>query len=112
MIWALNRLITKRHFALKSDGTSMIPLFQRDDVVYYQTDQFSRYLVNDCIMVKKSGKFFTHRVIYKSKNYLITKGDNNLESDGRIYPRQIIAKVYEVKIKKTFEREKIVLYSS
>lgn len=77
----------------------MMPILQPNDVIHYRKTTFSQCKTNDFIMVKKNGQLFTHRVIYKTKNYLITKGDNNLDSDGRIYPRQIIGKFYQIKRK-------------
>lgn len=122
----------QKQFHLKSQGLSMLPILQPNDVLYYKKTVFAQTKPNDLIMVKKNSRLFTHRVIYKDKNYLITKGDNNLESDRKIYPRQIIAKVTQVKrngqifnpeslyllqstlyfqeivkIKEAFEREKI-----
>lgn len=112
--------------------SSMLPLLQSNDVLYYKKISFAKTKVNDLIIVKKHDKSIAHRVIYKNKKYFVTKGDNNREPDEKIYPNQFIAKVSEikrngqifnpeslyllqstlyfqeiVKIKKTFEREKI-----
>lgn len=81
----------------------MLPILKSDDFLYFKKTTFPQIGINDLLLVKKERKIFTHRVIYKSiwpsvtKPYLITKGDNNLESDGKICPRQIIAKVTQVK---------------
>ena len=91
----------------------MMPLLQPNDVIYYKKTTFVRCQPNDIIMVKKNHQLFTHRVIYKTKNYLITKGDNNLTSDGKIYPHQIIGKVYQVKRNgKIFNPESLYLLQS
>ncbi len=64
-------------------------------------------------MVKKNTHLFTHRVIYKTVNYLVTKGDNSFESDGKILPRHIIAKVYKIKRNtQTFNPESLYLLQS
>jgi len=103
----------QKQFSLKSQGSSMLPLLQANDVIYYRQTTFSRCKTNDLIMAKKNGQLFTHRVIYKTKKYLITKGDNNLQSDGKIYPRQIIAKVYQIKRNgKIFHPENLYLFQS
>jgi len=113
----MNKLIksllkTKTDF-LKTWGLSMSPLLKSDDIIYFKKTNFSRLKINDIILVKKGGKLFTHRIIYKNNKYLITKGDNNLESDGKIYPKQIVGKVYQVKRNgKIFDPENLYLVQS
>lgn len=97
----INKLVsilkTKKYFSLKSQGTSMLPILRPDDVVYFRKISFHKIKLNDFLVIKKRETIFTHRVIYKGLTLIVTKGDNNLLSDGKIYPRQIIGKVYQVK---------------
>lgn len=74
----------------------MYPLLRDGDIVHIKKISFSELKVNDIVCVKKLGKTFTHRVIYKNENYLITKGDNNKIADEKIYSNNIIGKVYKV----------------
>ncbi len=110
----LNTLIkTSKYFSIKSQGASMLPMLQPNDVLYFKKINFSRIRVNDFILIKKRDTTFTHRVIFKNATYLITKGDNNLTSDGKIFPRQIIGKVYQVKRNdKIFNPEDLYLIQS
>ena len=56
--------------------------------------KLNNYNVNDIITYKENENFFiTHRIINKSNNYFITKGDNNNLEDGKIENNQIIGKV-------------------
>lgn len=128
----INGIIKKASFVLKAEGTSMLPILHSNDVVQYKKVNFKQVDINDIILVRKNKKLFTHRIIYKTDKHLITKGDNNPQSDGKIYPHQIIGKVVKVrrdgkefdpnqiyllqsslyfqeivKIKNTFEKEKI-----
>ena len=119
MFSIVHHLRNRHSFSLKSQGSSMLPILRPDDVMYYQKTSFRQCKTNDIIMVKKNGNIFTHRIIYiykrwfKTVPYLITKGDNNLESDGRIYSKQIIAKVVEVKRNsKRFDPENLYLLQS
>lgn len=74
---------------------------------------FSKIKTNDLILALKNNLAFTHRVIYKADNYLVTKGDNNLESDGKINSNQIIGKAVSVKRKnKIIDPEMIYLIQS
>jgi signal peptidase I len=82
---------------VKTFGNSMSPLLRDGDVVYFKNIRFSNIQVNDIICVQKNHKIFTHRVIYKTQKYLITRGDNNYISDGKIYPKNLIGVVSKVK---------------
>lgn len=87
----------KKEFLLKSQGKSMQPVLNPDDVLYFKKISFTKIKLNDIVLVFKNNTPFAHRVIYKSKKYIITKGDNNPRSDGKVYPPQIIGKVYQIK---------------
>src|SRR3990172_6294714 len=96
----LSLLITlarKKRFALKVEGTSMIPILQPGDVLTLEKTAFLRIKENDVVMVIKNKQPMIHRVIYKAKNYLVTRGDHQMESDGRIKPSRVYAKVVDVK---------------
>ncbi len=82
----------------------MEPLLKENDIVYIKKISFHIIKINDIVAIKKFNKIITHRVIYKTNSYIITKGDNNLQSDGHIYPRQILGVVYKVKRGKIFFR--------
>src|SRR5581483_108881 len=89
---------------IKTFGRSMRPFFSDGDIVIIKKVEFSKIKTNDIVTVKKNKNFFTHRVIYKSlhtsekngRSYIITKGDRNIWSDGKIYPAQIIGKVEKI----------------
>jgi signal peptidase I len=88
---------SQRFFPLKSQGQSMWPILQEGDIVYFKKIPFSKIKVNDLIVFQKKNQIICHRVIYKTQKYIITKGDNSSKSDGKIYPKQILGKVYQVK---------------
>lgn len=82
---------------LKTFGESMLPLLQDKDSLFIKKNRFQSIKINDIVTVFKDKKYFTHRVIYKTRKYLITKGDNSVESDGKVYTNQIVGKVIEIK---------------
>src|SRR3989338_6115618 len=90
-------VLKRNKFLLRVTGTSMIPVLQSGDIVSYKKTSFRKCRVNDIILAKKKGKMFTHRIVYKNDEYLITKGDSNPTSDGKVDPKQIIGKVYQIK---------------
>lgn len=91
------KLLRLKTLPLKSTGQSMLPILRPNDIVYFKKTPFLKIKVNDLIIFKKKNQLITHRVIYKTKKYLITKGDNNPNSDGKIYPKQVLGRVYQIK---------------
>jgi signal peptidase I len=75
----------------------MYPLLLDQDILYLQKITFLKIKVNDIITVREKDHYFTHRVIYKGKNYLLTKGDHNPIVDKKVYPKDIIGIVENVK---------------
>lgn len=82
---------------IKTFGNSMYPLLQDGDVITIKKASFDGIKINDIICVYKNRQVFTHRVIYKTMNFLITKGDNNLLSDGKIFKKNIIGRLTSAK---------------
>ncbi|NMB84070.1 signal peptidase I [Candidatus Roizmanbacteria bacterium] len=87
----------RKRFFVKAEGNSMLPLLKSGDIVYYEKIKFEHIKIDDLVLFYKKDQYFTHRVIYKTKKYLITKGDNNLISDGKIYPDKVMARVVDIK---------------
>lgn len=105
--------IEKKLQRIKTFGHSMYPLLHNGDIVYLKKTAFGRLKVNDIICFKKYGILQTHRIIYRADKYLITKGDNNFKADGRVYERQVIGRVYQVKRgDEIFDPEDIYLVQS
>ena len=99
--------------SMKTFGPSMLPLLRNGDVVFFKKTRFYAIQANDIITVKKGDIFFTHRVIYKAEKYLVTKGDNNTLSDGKISPKQVYGLVIKVKRKNNYINiNHIYLYQS
>lgn len=80
----------------------MLPLLRSDDVLFFSRANLSKIRINDLVMVKMARIIFTHRIIYKTEKYFITKGDNNIQSDGKIYTAQLLGKVKKIKRKGLF----------
>lgn len=80
----------------------MAPIFVNNDILYYKKVAFRSIKTNDIVIVKKDGTYVTHRVIYVCNSYIVTKGDNNQYTDGKVSPRQIIGRVYRIKRNKDY----------
>ncbi len=100
----LSLIKKQKSFLLKSQGKSMLPILQENDIVYFKKIYFNKIKVNDLIVFRQKNQIICHRVVYipPSKRYLITKGDNSLTSDGKIYSKQVLGKVYKVKRNNNF----------
>ncbi len=88
-----NLLIKKR---IQTFGNSMYPLLHDKDIVYFETSPFSEIQVNDIVIAAYQDAFITHRVIYKTSQYVITKGDNNLKADSKIPKKDVKGKLQYV----------------
>lgn len=88
-----------RYFPIESEGNSMIPVIRSGDAVYFKKVNNNNFRADDIVLINKRDKLFTHRIIYKNKNFIVAKGDNNYQSDGIIYPKQIIGRVCNLKRK-------------
>ncbi len=109
----LSILLKNRFFFLKSQGASMLPILHSNDVVRYKKVNFKQVDINDIVLVRKNKRLFTHRIIYKTDRYLVSKGDSNPESDGKIISKNVLAKVVSVKRNgQTINIEQIYLLQS
>lgn len=73
----------------------MIPVISPSDEIIISNK--SNLNVGDIVVFLKKGKLIAHRIICLLKdNIYITKGDNNLISDGKISNSQIIGKVNNI----------------
>lgn len=76
---------------------SMVPLILPKDKPIVSRGR--PYELNDIVVFKKRNRLIAHRIIYvpPDKKFFITKGDNNLTSDGKIGEDEILGKVTRVK---------------
>jgi hypothetical protein len=79
----------------EAKGNSMFPLLISKDKVLLRKRLFGKLKANDIILFSKRG-LQIHRIIYRKKKYLITKGDNNLKSDGKILRKNYISVVKSI----------------
>jgi signal peptidase I len=105
--------VKKNRLIALSEGTSMLPMIHQDDELDIWPVDFDSLKINDMAVFKEKDKIITHRVIYKTNKYVITKGDNNPASDGKIYRKQIIGQVKKIKRQgKSFDLKQLYLVQS
>lgn len=88
----INYFSKSKNFYIKVEGNSMLPFLCDGDIIYLKETSFLKIKTNDLILVRNNNNFLAHRVIYIKDNNLVTKGDNNPRSDGKIYQEQIIGR--------------------
>lgn len=98
---------------IKAFGSSMEPLLKENDVVYLKKTSFRFIKINDIVAIKKYNRIITHRIVYKTNSFIITKGDNNLQSDGKIHKKNIVGLVTHIKRKNSiFKPDDLYFFQS
>ncbi len=71
----------------------MLPLISPKDKITIASS--TKFEVDDVVVFYRDGRLTAHRIIYQSPDraYFVTKGDNNLKSDGKIRKNQILGKI-------------------
>lgn len=77
----------------------MRPTLLPGDIVFFKKTPFQRIESGDVIIAKLRSDIFIHRVVFKNFKFLITKGDNNLFIDGKVYSKKYLALAYGIKRK-------------
>lgn len=80
----------------------MLPLLYTGDIIEYKKTSLPQLNINDIVLTYKGGVFMTHRVIYKTNKYIITRGDNNRKADEKMFAHNIMGKVSRFKRKGTW----------
>lgn len=113
MLETVDRFLIQGKVSFRASGNSMLPLIKSGDELFFQARPFSAIRVNDLVLFKQHSQYTVHRVIYRTRKYLICKGDNNLEPDNKIYPGQVLGIVTKIKqAKKTFALDSVYLLQS
>lgn len=74
-------------------GTSMLPYLEEGDRVWLQMTEADRLQPGDLVAFELNQTIFTHRLIRKAPNFLLTKGDNCFFPDPSITLDRILGKV-------------------
>lgn len=93
------KLLNKIRFLRETQGTSMVPVIRPGDGLYLSPVSFDKIRLDDVIAFERINELVIHRVVYKTKTYVITRGDANEKSDGRIYENDIVGKVIDLERK-------------
>ncbi len=91
--------LVKKRGKIKIFGNSMFPILVDGDIAHFRALSPHQVKVNDIICFKKRNRLISHRVVYSTDVYVISKGDNNSSPDGRIYHKNILGRIERVERK-------------
>jgi signal peptidase I len=96
----LGELGNGKQITLRVSGKSMHPLIRHGDSIRIVKCAPGLLAIGDIITFKKKGIYFTHRVLWKTKKgnriTLITKGDNEINTDSPVSPNHILGKAVAI----------------
>jgi signal peptidase I len=86
-----------KEITLRVSGKSMCPLIKQGDSIRIERCAAQALSLGDIITFKRDGTYFTHRLLGVVKRggsiRLITKGDNEINTDPLVSPHQILGRV-------------------
>lgn len=93
----LEELLNGKEVGLRVSGKSMHPLIRQGDSIRLEKCTAGALAIGDIITFKMDGNYFTHRLLWATKRAngirLITKGDNEINTDPPVLPLSVIGKV-------------------
>ncbi|WLR49459.1 signal peptidase I [Halobacillus litoralis] len=90
-------LISKGRIDLPATGTSMYPLIREGDICRFVSLDYENLKKGDILLYQSDhGQLIAHRLIYKSGDSYLCKGDSNLGNDDWVYSDQLIGKMLYV----------------
>ena len=96
----LEELLNGKEVGLRVSGRSMHPLIRQGDSIRLEKCSAGTLAIGDVITFKKDGHYFTHRLLWTTKQAngirLITKGDNEINTDPPVSPVSVIGKVASI----------------
>lgn len=84
----------KKNIFISSDSKSMLPFIKSKDKL--ETSKKKEILFGDIIAFLRKDKIIVHRVVFKKKNYLLTKGDNSKLFDGYLHKKSVLGVVERI----------------
>lgn len=96
----LEELLDGKEVGLRVWGKSMHPLMRQGDSIRLEKCTVGTLAIGDVITFKKDGHYFTHRLLWRRKRAngirLITKGDNEINTDPPVSPVSVLGRVTSI----------------
>jgi hypothetical protein len=81
---------------LRVNGSSMAPLLQAGDIVQVEPTQPERLALGDLVVIRRERDFVTHRLVSKSSQNWLTKGDNCAYLDPAFETSAVVGRVIAI----------------
>jgi len=81
---------------LRVNGASMAPLLRPGDVVWVEPVEEAALRLGDVVLVRRAADFVTHRLVERTPDGWIAKGDNLAAPDPAVSGQDILGRVYHV----------------
>lgn len=81
---------------LRVNGASMLPLLRPGDVVWVEPVEEAALRLGDVVLVRRAADFVTHRLVERTPDEWIAKGDNLAAPDPAVSGQDILGRVYHV----------------
>ena len=88
-------IATGNSFCFCARGLSMIPTIQDGDVLHVEPIRISPK-IGEIVLFALNGEFKAHRVVGRSGNDFITRGDAGIEADGVVAQSCVLGRVVAV----------------
>jgi signal peptidase I len=79
-----------------SIGDSMVPLIRPKDLISISRVDFKDIGLGSVVVFKQDEKIIGHRVVFRTKKWLLTKGDNTLVFDKKVFSGQVIGLIDKI----------------
>ena len=97
----LEELANGKGIDLRVSGKSMRPLIRQGDAIRIEKCAPGLLAIGDIITFKKDGRYFTHRILWRTKKangiMLVTKGDNEINPDPPVSSDRILGRVVAIR---------------
>ncbi len=93
---AIEVLQRQGSLSLRVFGSSMLPTLWPGDVTAIQACDFDEARVGDILLLVRESRFCLHRVIHKSAESVVTRGDSMPDRDPAFAPGEVVGKLREI----------------
>src|SRR5436305_8138287 len=80
-------------FRFQATGRSMLPTIQDGEMLHVRPVAWRSVKVADIVLFRDGAEFKAHRVIRKTGDLLVTRGDSSWQADSAIRRGQIVGKI-------------------
>src|SRR5262249_18169693 len=85
-----------RELRLRVLGAGMLPAIWPGDILSIQPCGVAEADLGDIVLFTRHGRLFAHRVVSRSGEFIVTKGDGVSNPDPPVKPGELVGRVFEI----------------